>query len=427
MTASLAIYHLGTRLLEPLAPWIVERRLKSGKERPERIGERLGFTKTPRPSGPLLWLHGASVGESRLLLDVFSALRKERDDLHAVVTTQTLTSADMIANAGAANVIHQMAPVDGPGAVDRFLQHWRPDAAVFCEGEIWPNMLSALKGHGVPAALINARMTEKTLASWRRRQGSAREVFSAFGFIGAADQATAEGLLAATGRRIEIVGNLKTAAEVSGPDPSSVASFRQAVGNRPILLAASTHPGEDEFALDAFTEVRMRAPDALLILVPRHPDRGDAIAELTSGRGLAIQQRSRDKSQPGQGVDVLIADTIGELLFWYAAADAVYLGGATAEGIGGHNPIEPAQLGKRVFTGPHGFNFRETFETLEKAGVLTLGATSQQLSDYWLSALNDAQPASATGAVFSSARAPFEQTLAAILAMLPVEGAASNA
>ncbi len=427
MTASLAIYHLGTRLLEPLAPWIVERRLKSGKERPERIGERFGLAKTPRPSGPLLWLHGASVGESRLLLDVFSALRKKRDDLHALVTTQTLTSADMIANAGAANVIHQMAPVDGPGAVDRFLQHWRPDAAVFCEGEIWPNMLSALKGHGVPAALINARMTEKTLASWKRRQGSAREVFSAFGFIGAADQATAEGLLAATGRRIETVGNLKTAAEVSGPDPSSVASFRQAVGNRPILLAASTHPGEDEFALDAFTEVRMRALDALLILVPRHPDRGDAIAELTRGRGLAIQQRSSDKSQPGQGIDVLVADTIGELLFWYAAADAVYLGGATAEGIGGHNPIEPAQLGKRVFTGPHGFNFRETFETLEKAGALTIGTTSQQLSDYWLSALNDAQPASAAGAVFASARAPFEQTLAAILAMLPVKGAAANA
>jgi 3-deoxy-D-manno-octulosonic-acid transferase len=418
VTASLAIYHLGTRLLEPLAPWIVERRLKSGKERADRIGERFGLAKTPRPPGPLLWLHGASVGESRLLLDVFAALRKKRDDLHALVTTQTLTSADMIANSGSTNVIHQMAPVDGPGAVDRFLRHWRPDAAAFCEGEIWPNMLSALKVHGVPAALINARMTARTLASWKRRPASAREIFSAFGFIGAADQATADGLLAATGRRIETVGNLKAASEVSGPDPSVVAAFRQAVGNRRILLAASTHPGEDEFALDAFTEVRIRAVGALLILVPRHPDRGDSIVDLARGRGFTTQQRSKDKPSPGPDVDVLVADTMGELLFWYAAADAVYLGGATAEGIGGHNPVEPAQLGKRVFTGPHGFNFRETFEALERVGALRIGTTSQQLSDYWLGALSGEHPAFA-GADFASSRAPFEQTLAAILAMLP--------
>jgi 3-deoxy-D-manno-octulosonic-acid transferase len=422
VTASLAIYHFGTRLLEPLAPWIVEQRLKSGKERPERIGERFGLAGAPRPSGPLLWLHGASVGESRLLLDVFTSLRRKRDDLHALVTTQTLTSADMIASAGVANVIHQMAPVDGPGAVERFLRHWRPDAAVFCEGEIWPNMLSALRDHHVPAALINARMTQKTLASWKRRQGSAREVFSTFGFIGAADQATAEGLLAATGRCVETVGNLKTASEISGPDPSSVAEFRHAIGARQVLVAASTHPGEDEFALDAFTEVRMRRLGALLILVPRHPDRGDNIVGLSRSRGFTTQQRSNDKSPPGRDVDVLVADTMGELLFWYAAADAVYLGGATFEGVGGHNPVEPAQLGKRVFTGPHGFNFRETFESLERVGALTIGTTSQQLSDYWLAALDGGQPISA-GAVFTSSRVPFEQTIAAILAMLPQKGA----
>jgi 3-deoxy-D-manno-octulosonic-acid transferase len=427
VTASLAIYQLGTRLLEPLAPWIVERRLRSGKERPDRIGERFGRARTPRPQGPLLWLHGASVGESRLLLDVFAALRKKRDDLHALVTTQTLTSADMIANSGSANVIHQMAPVDGPAAVDRFLQHWRPDAAVFAEGEIWPNMLAALKGHGVPAALINARMTDRTLAGWKRRQASAKEIFSTFGFIGAADQATAEGLFAATGRRIGTIGNLKTATEVPGPDPHAVASFRNAIGNRPVLLAASTHPGEDEFALDAFTEVRMHVLGALLILAPRHPDRGDAIVEISRGRGFTTQQRSENRSPPGPEFDVLVADTMGELLFWYAAADAVYLGGATAEGVGGHNPVEPAQLGKHVFTGPHGFNFRETFEMLEKAGMLTTGATSQQLSDYWLNALEYAPSLSAPAAVFESSRVPFEQTIAAILAMLPARGATPNA
>jgi 3-deoxy-D-manno-octulosonic-acid transferase len=166
----------------------------------------------------------------------------------------------------------------------------------------------------------------------------------------------------------------------------------------------------------------MRALGALLILVPRHPDRGDSISELARGRGFTTQQRSKDKSPPGQEVDVLVADTIGELLFWYAAADAVYLGGATAEGVGGHNPVEPAQLGKHIFTGPHGFNFRETFETLERVGALTVGTTSQQLSDYWLDELNNARPTS-TGVVFASSRASFEKTLAAILAMLPPKDA----
>ncbi len=417
MTASLAIYQLGARLLEPLAPWLVERRLKSGKERPERIGERFGLTRIARPDDVVLWLHGASVGESRLLLDVFTALKKCRPGLHAVVTTQTLTSADLIARAGIAGVIHQMAPVDGPGAVERFLQHWRPDAAVFAEGEIWPNMLTALKAHGVPAALVNARMTEKTLARWKARRAAAREIFSTFGFIGAADTATAAGLAAATGRRIDVIGNLKTASEIEPPPAADVAAFREAIGSRPIVLAASTHPGEDAFALDAFIELRLRAPGALLILVPRHPDRGGAIVSLSRERGLSAQQRSTDPSPPGQQIDVLVADTMGELLFWYAAADGVYLAGATAEGVGGHNPVEPVQLGKKVFTGPHGFNFRETFDAMEKAGVLRMGTTHQQLADWWLAALNQTEPEPASS--FSSSRAEFEQTIEAISAMLP--------
>jgi 3-deoxy-D-manno-octulosonic-acid transferase len=267
--------------------------------------------------------------------------------------------------------------------------------------------------------LINARMTEKTLKSWKRRAGAAREVLSAFGFIGAADQPTADGLEIATGRKIAVIGNLKTATEVQGPSAAEVAGFRRATGGRPIVLAASTHAGEDEFALDAFVELRMRAPGALMIVAPRHPNRGDAIVELMRGRGLTTQQWSKDRTPPGAGIDVLVADTIGELLFWYAAADGVFLGGATAEGIGGHNPVEPAQLGKRVFTGPHGFNFRETFESLAAAGVLKVGTGHQELADWWLGELNAARPTPTPGAFFVGARAPFEKTIDAVVAMLP--------
>jgi len=419
VTASLALYRLGTRLLEPLAPWLVKQRIKKGKENPDRISERFGVSQVARPAGRVIWMHAASVGESRLLLNMFTALRKRRSDVKALVTTQTTTSADMIAAWAPPGVIHQMAPVDGPKAVEAFLQHWSPDAAVFAEGEIWPNMLGALKQHSVPAALINARMTEKTLKSWNGRRAAAREVFATFGFMGAADQLTANGIQAATGRRIEIVGNLKTASAVEGPSPERVADFRVRTNGRAIVLAASTHPGEDEVALDAFVEIRIRKPGVLMIVVPRHPDRGDAIASLMRERGMTTQQWSKDKVAPGPEIDVLVADTIGELHFWYAASDAVYLGGATAEGVGGHNPVEPAQLGKRVFTGPHGFNFRETFEALETSGALVVGRTYRELVDYWLGALDHAQPAPVLGSFFSASRAPFELTLDAIEAMLP--------
>jgi 3-deoxy-D-manno-octulosonic-acid transferase len=419
VTVSLALYCLGTRLLEPLAPHLVSRRLKQGKENPDRIRERFGMTDIARPKGILIWMHAASVGESRLLLDVFAALRKRQPDIHALVTTQTMTSADMIAAAKPANVIHQMAPVDGPAAVEKFLTHWMPNAAVFAEGEIWPNMLLALRKYGVPAALINARMTAKSIRGWNKRSKSARELFATFGFIGAADQATADGLGSALGRTIEPVGNLKLAAVIQAPPGEKVAAFRDATGGRPIVLAASTHPGEDEFAADAFTEVRMRNPGALMILVPRHPERGDGIVAMMRGRGLTTAQWSKQKAPPGPEVDVLVADTIGELLFWYACADAVYLGGATVEGIGGHNPIEPAQLGKRVLTGPHGFNFAEMFDALQPTGALVIGTTSQELSDYWLAALAAAQPTPVLGSHFADSRAPFEKTLDAIAAMLP--------
>ncbi len=419
MTTTHALYLLGTRLLEPFAPWLIEQRLKKGKENPERIGERFGVSPVERPAGTLLWMHAASVGESRLLLDVFAALRLRRPDVQALVTTQTTTSADMIAAWAPPGVIHQMAPVDGPKAVQAFWKHWKPDVAVFAEGEIWPNMLGMLRYWNTPAALVNARMTEKTLRSWNTRRASARLVFSTFNFIGAADQMTADGLYAATGRKVEVVGNLKTAAAVEGPSPEKVGEFRMGANGRPIVLAASTHPGEDEFALDAFTELRTRKPGVLMILVPRHPDRGDAIVAMMRERGATTQQWSKDKSIPGSDVDVLVADTIGELLFWYAASDAVYLGGATMEGIGGHNPIEPLQLGKRIFTGPHGFNFRETFEALQPTGALVIGSTYQELSDYWLATLDQEQPEPVLGSFFTASRGPFEQTIAAIEAMLP--------
>lgn len=418
MTASLTLYRIGTRLLEPLAPALVRDRVKKGKERAERTSERFGRTPIARPSGPLIWMHGASVGESKLLLDLFQEVREQRTDAHALVTTQTTTSADMIAAKMQEGVIHQMAPIDGPGAVSRFLRHWRPDAAVFAEGEIWPNMLMGLQRANIPAVLANARMTEKSLTNWNSRKTSARRLFETFRFIGAADRQTATGLSSAIGRAIPVVGNLKMAVTVKPAPAADTEAFSTAVG-RPILLAASTHPGEDEFALTAFAEARKTLAKALLVIVPRHPDRGDAIVELVKQRGFTAQQWSKDRATPSASIDVLVADTIGEMMFWYGAADSVYLGGATKADIGGHNAIEPAQLGKRVFTGPHGFNFIETFTKLAAANALIIGSHPEELAAYWRSELTTRQPPVAVDKLFTAFREPFEQTVSAIVAMLP--------
>lgn len=421
MTATLTLYRIGATLLEPFAPILVRNRVKSGKERPERSGERFGRTNLARPGGALIWMHGASVGESRLLLDLFEALRTQRPDAYALVTTQTTTSADMIAASAPQHVIHQMAPVDGPRAVTRFLQHWRPDAAVFAEGEIWPNMLLGLKRGRIPAVMANARMTTRSIDSWNSRKSSARALFGAFQFIGAADRQTAEGLGRATGHEITTVGNLKMAARITPPPQDKVVPFVKAIG-RPILLAASTHPGEDAFAIEAFAALRVSTPDALLVIVPRHPDRGSTIVDEARSRGFTVQQWSKERSPPQQGTSVVVADTMGELLFWYAVAGGIYLGGATNQDVGGHNAVEPAQLGKRVFTGPHGYNFRETFEILAQNDALVIGKTAVQLADFWRAELS-ARSAPIRAALFDDFRAPFDRTIEAILAMLPTKAA----
>jgi 3-deoxy-D-manno-octulosonic-acid transferase len=421
VTATLTLYRIGATLLEPFAPILVRNRVKSGKERPERSGERLGRTNLARPGGALIWMHGASVGESRLLLDLFEALRTQRPDASALVTTQTTTSADMIAASAPQHVIHQMAPVDGPRAVTRFLQHWRPDAAVFAEGEIWPNMLLGLKRGRIPAVMANARMTTRSIDSWNSRKSSARALFGAFQFIGAADRQTAEGLGRATGHEITTVGNLKMAARITPPPQDKVVAFVKAI-SRPILLAASTHPGEDAFAIEAFAALRVSTPDALLVIVPRHPDRGSTIVDEARGRGFTVQQWSKERSPPQQGTSVVVADTMGELLFWYAVAGGIYLGGATKQDVGGHNAVEPAQLGKRVFTGPHGYNFRETFEILAQNDALVIGKTAVQLADFWRAELS-ARSAPIRAALFDDFRAPFDRTIEAILAMLPTKAA----
>jgi 3-deoxy-D-manno-octulosonic-acid transferase len=356
ITLPLAIYAAATRLLEPLAPGLLARRAKAGKEDPARTAERLGRSKAARPEGPLVWLHGVSVGESLSLLPLIAALKAARPDLRILVTSGTVTSAEVLAKRLPAGVIHQYAPIDAPGAAARFFDHWRPGAALFVESELWPNLIVAAKARGVKLALISGRMTEASAKGWARAPGTARALLQAFDLVlpqDAAAEARLGSLGATTGGHL----NLKLVGDAP-PVNAQLAAALKADGRR-IVLAASTHPGEEPLIAEAFRAATAGAP-ALLIIAPRHPDRGPAVAEALRSAGFAVARRAAGEALT-PATTAYVADTLGELGAFYAAADAVVLGGSFAPGIGGHNPLEAARLGCAIVTGPHVFNAREIY------------------------------------------------------------------
>ncbi|MCA6333917.1 MAG: 3-deoxy-D-manno-octulosonic acid transferase [Phenylobacterium sp.] len=340
MTLPLALYGLATGLAEPLAPLILKRRAKAGREDPFRLGERLGRTGAPRPPGPLVWLHGVSVGETVSLLALVEGLRARRPDLGLLVTSGTRTSAELLARRLPAGVRHQYVPVDTPGAVRRFLDHWRPDLGVFAESELWPNLILTARRRGTRLVLASARITEGTARTWRRAPASARRLLSAFDLILPQDRATADrlrGLGADCGREL----NLKRAGAPLIFDPAELARLQGLAAGRPVALAASTHPGEDALIAEAAEGL-----GALVVIAPRHPERGAEIAAALKAPRRALGE------EPGPETLVWIADTLGEMGLFFRLADVVVMGGSFPGGIGGHNPLEPARLGAPVITGP---------------------------------------------------------------------------
>nr|WP_238934770.1 glycosyltransferase N-terminal domain-containing protein [Maricaulis parjimensis] len=363
MPPALSWYRGLTRLAAPVAPALLNNRARKGKEDPDRRGERLGLASRPRPEGGLIWLHGASVGESLVLASLVDTLAARHEDLSFLVTTGTLTSARMLANRLPERAFHQFIPVDTPAAVRRFLQHWQPDLAVFAESELWPNLIIETSRRGTPLALINARMNERSIQSWRRRPDTARWLLGQFAWIGAADTRTRDGLEDLTGYHVTLAGNLKLEARLAPPDPQVLDGFRSALDGRPVWLAASTHPGEDEIVLAAHAKLLEQSPGALLILAPRHPERAGKIRRQIEERGLSVLQRSEDASAPTPDKQVWLTDTLGEMAIWFSLAPASLIAGSLIPGIGGHNPVEASQAGSGVITGP----FRSSFDDLYSA------------------------------------------------------------
>ena len=397
MSLVLKAYGVVTGWVEPLAPRLLSARARRGKEDAARLNERLGRPSIPRPSGPLVWLHGVSVGESLSLLPVIARLRAERPDVAVLVTSGTVTSARILAERLPQGVIHQYAPIDGPLATARFLNHWRPALGVLVESELWPNLIGAARDRGVKLALISARITEKTAQGWGRMRGAARRLLSAFDLILPQDDASAA-RIEALGGRVQGRTNLKLA---GGPLTHDKAAFDQlsaAIGDRSVVLAASTHPGEERAiakALDALEE----AP--FLILMPRHPERGGGLVQTlrTEGRMVAV----RSAGEPiALDTSVYLADTLGEMGLFLALADVVVMGGSFGPvighaGAGGHNPLEPARLGKPTVCGPDMANWPDVAADLERAGGLIRVERADQLAPAIAPLLADPVKARAMG------------------------------
>ena len=423
MSLALAAYQRLTWALGPLAGPYLAARARAGKEDPARLPERFGRAAAPRPPGPLVWLHGASVGEMRVALLVQTALAAARPDLSFLITTGTQTSAALAARAPRA--IHQFAPIDRREAVSRFLAHWRPDLGVFAESDLWPNLVLEAQRRGVRLALVNGRMSAESLAGWGRTPAMARRLLSAFDVLLAADARTAGGLSALSGRAVQPVANLKMAAPAPTIDPAALTPLRAAIGDRPVWLAASTHAGEDEIALAAHERLRATRPDALLILAPRHPERGEAIARLAGDA-----PRRAAGALPGGG-PVYVADTMGELAAFYALAGVALIGGSLLPTLRGHNPIEPLHCGCAPLSGPHVDSFADVFADLVGAGAVrtTPDATAiaATIADLWAEPIRGAAMIEAGRAVIARGGQALDATLAALAPLLPGEIAHARA
>jgi 3-deoxy-D-manno-octulosonic-acid transferase len=347
-TLPLALYAAATGLLEPLAPLALRRRARDGKEYAHRLNERLGRPALPRPDGPLVWLHGVSVGESLSLLPLIDALKARRPDLHILVTSGTVSSAEVLARRLPDDVLHQFTPVDSPRAVARFLDHWRPGAGLFVESELWPNLLMAAKRRGVRLALLSARMGGDSARGWARAPASARALLSAFDLVLPQDDLTAE-RLGVLGADVGPELNLKLTGPPPPVDTRLLGALRWGTAGRKVVLAASTHPGEDGIIARAFRAMGERG--ALLIVAPRHPDRSPALAAELQREGFKVVRRITGRPIEAD-TTAYILDSLGELGAAYTVADVVVMGGSFVPGVGGHNPMEAARLGSAIITGP---------------------------------------------------------------------------
>jgi 3-deoxy-D-manno-octulosonic-acid transferase len=360
---ALRLYQLASAAGAPMAPQVLALRLYRGKEHPQRLAERRGEATLQRPAGPLIWVHGASVGEMLAAVPLIERLRAQ--NFAVLVTSGTVTSAALAEQRLPEGTLHQFIPLDAARFVRRFLDHWQPGLALFVESDLWPNLILSCGERKIPMILINGRLSKRSFARWRHLPTTIAALLSRFDLCLAQSADDAERYAQLGAPRVLMTGNLKLDTPPPPVDQAALRRLKDVIGKRPVIAAASTHPGEEATIIAAHKRLQSALPGLLTVIAPRHPARGESIAELAKASGLTVALRSQS-AEPSPDVAVYIADTLGELGLIYRIAPIVFMGGSLASH-GGQNPIEAVRLGAAVVHGPHVWNFAEIYATLDEA------------------------------------------------------------
>lgn len=362
--AALFSYRWFGAILYPMIwPYLAIRAAKGKEERPRRR-ERYGRSDIPKPDGPLIWFHAASVGETNAVIPLIQEVR--RRSINVVLTTGTVTSAAVARDRLDSSVIHQYVPLDIKPSVARFLDHWKPDLAIIAESEIWPMTILELGARHTPQVLVNGRLSDRSFERWSRRSSLAEALFENLSQVVAQSDLDAERFRALGARQVVVSGNLKVDTVAPPFDAEELKRLQAEIRARPTWAATSTFEGEEEIVADVHRALAPRHKGILTVLVPRHPERGDAIEAMLAARGLKVARRSRG-DQILADTDIFLGDTIGEMGLYLSLARIVFVG-RSLKGGGGQNPLEPAMFGCAVLAGSNVQNFREAYARLLKNG-----------------------------------------------------------
>lgn len=414
-SAALGFYRfLGKFVVRPLAPLLLSYRVSRGKEDRNRLGERYGRASRPRPEGAVVWIHAASVGETNAVLPLIKKIVATGRSV--VFTTVTKTAARIAEERLPPGAVHQYSPIDVGVWVRAFIAHWRPDAAMLVESELWPQAIRNLSAAGVPLIIVNGRLSRHSFEGWRKHRAIAEAMFSKIDLCLAQTDEDGERYRTLGVRSVAVTGNLKFDTPPPGVDSRARAAFESCIGDRPVWLAASTHPGEEEVVAAAHKQLAERHPGLLTVIVPRHPERGPDLVAALSG-DLTVTCRSTSATV-APSTDIYIADTLGELGLFYRVVPVAFVGGSMVDH-GGQNPIEPLSLGAAVLHGPHTYNFDTVYRALDAFEASGRVTTVDELVERASALISDPamrkQHVAGARAVLLPFRGALDQTMKALL------------